>query len=54
MRHLLIDATGTVVNVIVIDDAGAYTPPAGHTVEPATGGVWIGCRKVDGRWEEPE
>lgn len=53
MNYLVIDATGTVVNVCIIDDVDSYTPPAGHSLEPATGSVWIGWRKIDGAWQEP-
>lgn len=51
--YLLIDATRTVVNAVVIDQLSDYTPPEGHTVEPRCGAEWIGWSKVDGVWVEP-
>ena len=54
MSYLLIDAGGIVVNVIVVDAASAYTPPAGYAIEPRTGAEWIGWRRLDGTWTPPD
>lgn len=54
MNLLIIDADGLVVNVIVCADAAAVAIDGGCTIEPQTGSVWIGWRRVDGAWLPPE
>lgn len=53
MKYLVIDAIGVVANIIVIDDATSFDVPDGYSIEPQTGAVWIGWRRVDGVWQAP-
>lgn len=52
MKYLVIDQTGTVVNV-VIWNGNHYDPGENMTLmalEDATPGVWIGWQFADGQW----
>lgn len=53
MNYLLINAEGVVDNVIVVDAADDFRPPAGSACEPQVGAVWVGWRRIDGVWQPP-
>lgn len=53
MNHLVIDAGGLVVNVIVAAGPQDCAVPAGHTIEPQQAPVWIGWRRDGGQWLPP-
>lgn len=52
--ELVLDADGLVVNAIIPDPEGKWTPPEGHaSLRNPPPGVGIGHKRVAGRWERP-
>lgn len=51
-RMLVVDATGLVVNVVVIGSGSAWTAPHGASVEPAPDGIGIGWRRTGAGWQK--
>lgn len=56
MRHLELDAEGTVINVIVWDGTTPYNPEGVAQIVPAPADIPVsfGWRLVDGGWVEPQ
>lgn len=53
-RQLVIDATGLVVNVVVMNGNGDWSPPDGCTAEPEQPGVGTGwTKRQDGSFLPP-
>lgn len=47
-KQAILNADSVVVNVVMYDDEGAWSPPAGHTIVPAPSGVGMGGTYRDG------
>ncbi|HEY4112852.1 MAG TPA: hypothetical protein VGM17_02220 [Rhizomicrobium sp.] len=53
-KYALLDAIGTVTNVVEWDGVTPYDPGAGLTIEVLPDGVWIGWTKnAGGTWSPP-
>lgn len=53
-RTALIEADGTVVNMIELSDGADWSPPDGMTVVTGPASVGIGWRLHDGEWLAPD
>ena len=56
MRYLVIDSSGTVVNIVIWDGVAPYTPGDGCRLERCADHpheVVFGWQLVDGQWHPP-